>query len=191
MKTMATEPSVVHARLEMSERSDCLGAFQGEFDYLCRTLRRLGIPAADVEDLVHEVFLVLYRRWQDYDSSLPLRPWLFGIAFRVASAHRKRAAREVPHAWIEVADAGPYPDQAVVTKQARARVLEALEEVQLPRRAVLVMHDLDGAAMRDIASALSIPLFTAYSRLRKARKEFEGAVRRQDRRAGLPRGARR
>jgi len=88
---------------------------------------------------------VLYRRWQDYDPSLPLRPWLFGIAFRVASAHRKRAAREVPHAWIEVADAGPYPDQAAVTKQARARVLDALEEVPLPRRAVLVMHDLDGA----------------------------------------------
>jgi len=189
MKTVATESSLAHARLEMSARPDCLGAFQGEFDYLCRTLRRLGIPAADVEDLVHEVFLVLYRRWQDYDPSLPLRPWLFGIAFRVASAHRKRAAREVPHAWIEVADAGPYPDQAAVTTQARARVLEALEQVPLPRRAVLVMHDLDGAAMHDIASALSIPLFTAYSRLRKARKEFESAVRRQDRRSGLARGA--
>jgi RNA polymerase sigma-70 factor (ECF subfamily) len=178
MKTMAIDSFMARVRPEMSERPDCLSAFQGEFDYLCRTLRRLGVPGSDVEDLVHEVFLVLYRRWRDYDASLPLRPWLFGIAFRVASAHRKRAAREVPHAWIEVADDGPRPDQAAVAKQARALVIDALEKVPLPRRAVLVMHDLDGAAMRDIASTLSIPLFTAYSRLRKARKEFEGAVRR-------------
>jgi len=47
---------------------------------------------------------------------------------------------------------------------------------------VLVMHDLDDTAMRDIASTLSIPLFTAYSRLRKARKEFERAVRRTQQR---------
>ena len=40
------------------------------------------------------------------------------------------------------------------------------------------MHDLDDASMRDIASALSIPRFTAYSRLRKARRELDEAVHR-------------
>src|SRR5258707_4714010 len=168
-------------RPALRERPDCLDAFQGELDYLCRTLRRLGVAASDVEDVVHEVFLVLHRRWLDYDPASPLRPWLFGIAFRVASAHRKRAAREVAHAFIEVEDTGPHPDQAADAKRARALVLRALEQVPLPRRAVLVMHDLDDADMRDIASSLSIPLFTAYSRLRKARKEFELAVRRQHR----------
>jgi DNA-directed RNA polymerase specialized sigma24 family protein len=39
------------------------------------------------------------------------------------------------------------------------------------------MHDIDNVRMRDIASILSIPMFTAYSRLRKARKEFEAAVK--------------
>jgi RNA polymerase sigma-70 factor, ECF subfamily len=168
-------------RPEVSERPDCLGGFQRELDYLCRTLRRLGVAASDVEDVVHEVFLVMHRRWRDYDQAFPLRPWLFGIAFRVASAHRRRAAREIPHAFIEVEDLGLHPDQAADAKRARVLVLRALEQVPLPRRAVLIMHDLDDAAMRDIASSLSIPLFTAYSRLRKARKEFELAVRRQQR----------
>jgi len=40
------------------------------------------------------------------------------------------------------------------------------------------MHDLDNVSMREIAALLSIPLFTAYSRLRKARKEFETAAQR-------------
>ena len=69
---------------EVAVRGDCLGAFQREFDYLCRTLRRLGVPAADIEDVAHEVFLVLHRRWEDYDPSCALRPWLFG---KIGRAH--------------------------------------------------------------------------------------------------------
>ena len=175
LRETALAPARVGAR--PTAPFDCLGAFQREFDYLCRTLRRLGVSASDLEDLVHEVFLVLHRRWEHYDPTFPLRPWLFGIAFRVASAHRRRAAREVPHAWIEVEDLRPAPDQEAVARQNRALVLAALERVPLPRRAVLVMHDLDDVAMRDIAATLSIPLFTAYSRLRKARKELERVLR--------------
>jgi RNA polymerase sigma-70 factor (ECF subfamily) len=157
--------------------SGCLAAYQKEFDYLCRALRRLGVPNADIEDLVHEVFLVLHRRWDAYDPRFPVRPWLFGIAFRVVAAHRKRRAREVPQAFLEVEDVGPQPDEVLAAHQARSLALAALERVPLPRRAVLIMHDIDHVAMHEIGVALSIPLFTAYSRLRKARKEFEAAVR--------------
>jgi len=47
----------------------------------------------------------------------------------------------------------------------------------IDKRAVLVMHDMDGVAMPKIAEALSIPLNTAYSRLRLARQELERNVR--------------
>jgi RNA polymerase sigma-70 factor (ECF subfamily) len=56
-------------------------------------------------------------------------------------------------------------------------VLVALERIPLRRRAVLVMHDLDDISVADVAAVLGIPLFTAYSRLRKARRELEVAVR--------------
>jgi RNA polymerase sigma-70 factor (ECF subfamily) len=158
-----------------------LAVYERELDYLCRTLRRLGISPSDLEDLAHEVFLVMHRRWADFDASLPLRPWLFGIAFRVALAHHKRAHREVPRsweAWLEVEDVGPRPDETAEQHQRRALLFAALERVPLERRAVLVMHDLDAASMHDVAAALSIPRFTAYSRLRKARRELDHAVRR-------------
>jgi RNA polymerase sigma-70 factor (ECF subfamily) len=170
---------------DVEVRAACVDVFQQEFDYLCRTLRRLGARAADVEDLAHEVFLVLMRRWDDYDASLALRPWLFGIAYRVVCSHRRKSAREVPHALVEPEDPRPKPEQKLVSDEARAIVLEALERVPMERRAVLVMHDLDDTSMHDIASALSIPLFTAYSRLRKSRKEFEAAVRLIQKRGSL------
>jgi len=159
-----------------AEEPPCLAAYRLEFDYIVRSLRRLGVREYDVEDLAHEVFLVLHRTWDRYDASRPLRPYLFGIAFRVAASHRRKTWRESPCVLHDIDDSAPRPDQALQAKQARAMVLAALEHVPLPRRAVFVMHDIDEMGMRDIASTLSIPLFTAYSRLRKARKEFAAAV---------------
>ena len=157
----------------------CLAAFQQELDYLWRTFRRLGVPPSETEDLAQEVFMALRRSWPEYDAARPLRPYLFGIAFRIAAANRRKRGREVATGIVaEVMDAAPGPDDELASKQARALVLAALERIPLPRRAVLVMHDLDDVAMNEVAKVLSIPLFTAYSRLRKARKELEAAMRR-------------
>jgi RNA polymerase sigma-70 factor, ECF subfamily len=168
--------SSLPATMVADERS-CIDAFQAEFDYLCRSLRRLGVRPEDVEDDVHEVFLVLNRKWRDYDPSRPLRPYLFGIAFRVVAARRRRERREVPGALEGVPASDDRPDEALEAADARELVLNALARVPIARRGVLVMHDIDEMPMRDIARALSLPLFTGYSRLRKARREFEAAVR--------------
>jgi RNA polymerase sigma-70 factor (ECF subfamily) len=155
----------------------CLEAYQREFDYLYRTLRRLGVRTEDLEDQAQEIFLVLDRRWHEFDSSRPLRPYLFGIAFRVVAANRRKQQREEPRALEEVADDRAHPDEALDAARSRALVLTALARIPLPRRGVFVMHDLDEVPMREIAQALSLPLFTGYSRLRTARREFEAAIR--------------
>jgi RNA polymerase sigma-70 factor (ECF subfamily) len=161
---------------QQSTDEACLAAYQQEFDYLVRTIRRLGIQPADVEDVAHEVFLVLRRTWSNYDPTRALKPYMFGIAFRVAMSHRRRWWREVPFALVDREDYAPYPDDALAASQARALVLSALDKIPLPRRAVLVMYDLDEVPMQEVANTLSIPLFTAYSRLRKARRELEVAI---------------
>jgi RNA polymerase sigma-70 factor (ECF subfamily) len=173
---MITERVILLPSKIVTETSSCLEAFQNEFDYLCRTLRRLGVQPQDVEDQVHEVFLVLDRKWGNYDRSRPLRPYLFGIAFRVAAAHKRRHGRELLLEPEGGADNAPRPDEQLDADRARALVLRALEFVPLPRRAVLVMHDIDEMPMSEVTRALSIPLFTGYSRLRKARRELEVAL---------------
>ncbi len=163
---------------QLTDDQVCLTAFEKELHYIFRTLRRLGVASSDVEDLVQEVFLALRRSWSDYDPSRPLRPYLFGIAFRIAAAHQRKRRREVALQVVEVSNMDPNPEEALQNKQSRALVLAALERIALPRRAVLIMHDIDEVPIVEVASALSIPRFTAYSRLRKARQEFEAAVRR-------------
>ena len=162
----------------MTSDEACLDVFQRELDYIYRTLRRMGAWPSEIEDLSQEVFLALRGSWASYDSSRPIRPYLFGIAFRIAAAHQRKRNREVAFGIVDPDDLAPRPDEALQSKQLRAVVLVALEQVPLLRRAVLVMHDLDDVTVAEIASVLAIPLFTAYSRLRKARRELEAAVRR-------------
>src|SRR5688500_13501181 len=60
-------------------------AFERGFPYVHKSLRRLGVRDADLEDLAHDVFVVAHRQLERYDPERPLLPWLFGIAVRVAS----------------------------------------------------------------------------------------------------------
>jgi RNA polymerase sigma-70 factor (ECF subfamily) len=160
---------------DVTVRDDPFSCYETEFDFLCRTLRRLGAKPSDVEDFAHEVFLVLRERWDTYDPSRPLRPFLFGIAYRVVLKHRRRH-REEPTEEVVPNEVEIGPEHQLETEQKRRLVLLALEAIPYERRAVFVMRELDDTPMQDIARTLRIPLFTAYSRLRKARREFEAAV---------------
>ncbi|MEZ4394673.1 MAG: sigma-70 family RNA polymerase sigma factor [Polyangiales bacterium] len=154
--------------------------FEMEFDYVWRSLRRLGVRERDVDDLAHDTFLVVYRTLDQYDPSRPLRPWLFGIASRHAANYRRRAQHrgDVMEHASEVVDPARGADEALASRQTLDLVQEALDALDDDRRSVFVLHELDGASMPDIAAALSIPLNTAYSRLRLAREHFSAAVRR-------------
>jgi RNA polymerase sigma-70 factor (ECF subfamily) len=162
----------------MTSDEACLDTFQRELNYIYRTLRRMGAGPSEVDDLAQDVFLALRGSWTKYDPTRPIRPYLFGIAFRIASAHQRKRNREIAFGVLEPDDLEPRPDEALQAKQARLMVLAALERIPLRRRAVLVMHDLDDIPVADVASVLGIPRFTAYSRLRKARRELEAALRR-------------
>jgi RNA polymerase sigma-70 factor (ECF subfamily) len=154
--------------------------FDANFDYVWTSLRRLGIPERDREDLVNEVFVRVHQRLADYDTRRALRPWLFAFAARVASEYRRLAR----HREDLSADAEAFvatdraPDEQAALHQRRDLVLAALEMLDLDKRTVLILHDLDECPIPEIASALAIPEGTAYSRLRAAREHFTAAVRR-------------
>jgi RNA polymerase sigma-70 factor, ECF subfamily len=150
------------------------------FGYVFNTLLRLG-AGADAEDLSHEVFLTAYRKLASYDRARPLNPWLFGIAYRVASDFRKRSRtrREVFEEPPDLPDERPGSEAQLMERQRRRVVLDALDELALEKRAVLVMCDLEGSSVPDAAEALKWQLNTAYSRLRVARLEFAAALRRR------------
>lgn len=156
------------------------------FAYVWHSLRRLGIAVADLPDATHDAFIAVHRSLAKYDPARPVRPWLFGIAFRVASDRRQRdrSAREVVHEAMEIADTKPLADQQLSDEQTRAIVLEALTALDVERRAVIILHDIDEVPIAEIARVLEVPDKTLYSRLRIAREQFAAAIRRAKLRHG-------
>jgi RNA polymerase sigma-70 factor (ECF subfamily) len=155
------------------------------FGYVWTCLKRLGVWERDLEDAAHDVFLVVHRRLPDYDPTRPLKPWLAGIAARVASEFRRRAQhrREVVSEDVHMESASvhhnatPSAETALDDKRRRDLVQRALERLAFDRRTVLVLHDIEGHAMPEVAAALEININTLYARLRSARQDFAAAVR--------------
>ena len=131
--------------------------YEEHVGYVWSSLRRLGVRDADREDLSHEVFIVFFRG-TGYDPSRPLRPWL-GIAFRVASDHRRRARfrREVSGPVELAPTQGPAADETLQRKEAQRLVETGLEALDFDQRAVFILHEIDGMAMPDIARVLDAP----------------------------------
>lgn len=154
--------------------------YKAEVAYVHRCLRRLGVHEADLPDKVHDVFVVLHRRLEGIDPTRPMRPWLGGVAVRVAAEYRRRAyrRREVLKEPLDLVDPGPTPEAALADQRDRALVLEALERLDPDQRDVFVLHEIEGYTMPDVAEMIGAPLNTLYSRLRLARKRFTEVARR-------------
>src|SRR5687767_15996808 len=114
--------------------------FRAEFGYVWGSLRRLGVNERDAEDVAHDVFLKVYDKLDVYDHARPMRPWLFGFAFRAAPDYR-RLARHRVEVIGEEADAparAPLAEDELARAEDVALVGEALASIDLDRRAVLV-----------------------------------------------------
>lgn len=145
--------------------------YDRELDYVWKTLGRLGVPPADLADAAHDVFVIVYRRRDELDPARPVRPWLFGIARRIA-AQRRRKRREVLDDTIEPPAAGAAPHAE------RDLLWRALARLDEDRVEVLVLHDLEGYTGAEIANLLAIPVNTVHSRLRLARADLLAALQR-------------
>jgi RNA polymerase sigma-70 factor (ECF subfamily) len=152
--------------------------FRQEFDYVWFTLRQLGVSARDLEDVTHDVFILVYRHLDKYDANRPIRPWLFGFAYRAASDYRRLARHRVDTRadLSDLMDPSPSTLDQLAVRQSLELAWKALGKLDLDRRAVFLLHEVEGYAMPEIATALQIPLNTAYSRLRLARNDFARTV---------------
>lgn len=159
---------------------DFSAMFRAEFGYVLHSLRRLGVAARDLDDAAQEVFLAVHRAWGQYDRARPVRPWLFGFAFRVAANHRRAgwSRRVVLEEPADVRDSAPDMVARLDADRNRALVIEALDALDLDHRAVLILVDIDGVPQSEVASSLGIPTGTVSSRLWHARRDFTAAVHR-------------
>jgi RNA polymerase sigma-70 factor (ECF subfamily) len=149
------------------------------FRSIWRTLRRLGVSPAHLDDAAQDVFVVVHRRLPEFDGR-SLRGWLYAIAVRVASDYRRGAGRQrtLP---LDGSLVDPAADPGRTSElHESVRLFHALlRELSEPKRTAFVLSELEELSVPEIAEALGENLNTVYSRVRAARAEFDAALRRE------------
>ncbi len=164
-----------------SSTHDFTAVFREHAPSVHRALRRLGVGGADAPDVLQEVFVVVHKKLPGFEGRSQLRTWIYGIALRVASDHRKRAyvRRERPTDALPER-AGSAPELKELERRERVAMLDrALAALSPEKREVLVLFELEELTMKEVAAALECPLMTAYARLYSAREELRKAYVRE------------
>ncbi len=155
--------------------------FDEHFDFVWRSLRRLGVAPGEVDDAAQEVFIVLNRKLEQVVPGSEAS-FLFGTCLRVASVARRSAKRTAHHdsteEGLELPDPGVAPDTQLAEARRRQQLDAVLEVIPDEIRAVFVLYELEEMTAAQIAAYLQIPPGTVASRLRRGRELFESQVKR-------------
>jgi RNA polymerase sigma-70 factor (ECF subfamily) len=152
----------------------------GEVDFVRSALRRLGVPAARLDDALQDVFEVLTRRGAPAGGADGLRAYLWGIARRIAWADRRRH-RRAASVTTEISGAPTQEIGLTLTQLLRRLTPEDLD-------VVLLTHGL-GCSAAEASARLALPLTTVQWRLRRARHVLQEAeVPRRRPLLGVPAG---
>jgi RNA polymerase sigma-70 factor (ECF subfamily) len=161
--------------------------YEDHVDFVWRSVRRLGVHEAAVEDVVQRVFLVVHQRLAGFEERSSLKTWLFSIVFHAVREHRRSVRRKSPH-WLSqptdpdgLADTATNPDEALEQAEASRVIDRLLESLEEDKRVVFVMAELEQLTAAEISQATGMEPKAVYSRLRAARVDFERAAARMRR----------
>jgi RNA polymerase sigma-70 factor (ECF subfamily) len=161
--------------------------YEAHFDFVWRSVRRLGVDEFGVDDVVQEVFFTAHKRLDEFEGRSSVRTWLFAIVVQFVRHYRRaRHRKDMP-----VARSGPVHDPDMVADARQPGPLEAaersdavrlldalLQQLDDDKREVFVLAELAQMTAVEIAEVLGASVNTVYSRLRAARQEFERALAR-------------
>lgn len=138
-----------------------------------RALRRLGVGAADADDLTQEVFVTLHRRGIAFADERVARSWLYGVARRLASNYRRARMRRAERERYAPPPLPLLAPDAHVEQHEVARVIREFEgRLSSTARDVFRLSEVDGMSGPDVARALGLPLNTTYSHIRRIRRRL-------------------
>jgi RNA polymerase sigma-70 factor (ECF subfamily) len=150
--------------------------------FVCRSAQYLGVPSADVEDVVQEVFILAAR---NLDEIRHESAFLYQSCCFVAGHMRRRTQRcreiiddERVHAEI---DSRASPEQVAAASEARAALEMILEAMPQELSIAFVLFEIERLTMTEIAQTVGVPVGTVASRLRRARASIMVRTKRDSR----------
>ena len=164
-----------------TRQTDAASIYQVHVHQVSRWAERLAGPTLDVEDIVHEVFIIAYERMSTFRGDSTLSTWLFGITKKVVQ-HRRRKERW--RRWLRgsanetaghLASDNPDPLRAVEQSRAAADVYQVLDHLSERDRQILILCELEDLDADEAGHLLGIRQANVRLRLHRARARFAHA----------------
>jgi RNA polymerase sigma-70 factor (ECF subfamily) len=160
--------------------------YDDHVDFVWRSARRLGLDESSADDVVQQTFIIVHRRWHEFEGRSTAKTWIFSILLRVVSDHRRTLRRKSPHAFHAPVDldllpdgsSGSDPHAALLRAEASRTIDLLLESLDGDKRVVFVLAELEDMTADEIGAATGLRRQAVYSRLRAARTDFERAAMR-------------
>ncbi len=173
-----------HAQIGFGVRElDFSTVYRDRFTAVTTWLRALGVPMSELEDLAQEVFLVVQRKLTTFDGK-NLDGWLYRIAQRTASDHRRRVwfrhwiARAPEETLSRVASDDATPQAAYERRESEAELEKLLASIDRDQRVVFWLFEIEERPTKEIAETLEVPETTVWMRLHRARQSLRKKIER-------------
>ncbi len=138
------------------------------------------VPRSDLEDVLQDVFIEVFRSIKRFEGKSAFTTWLYRVTVHVAMKARRRHTRsrlDIVEDVPDQVDERPLPVDVSLSVERQARVEALLQQLAPKKRAVLVMHDIQGLEAAHIAEVLGTNVLTVRTRLFYARKELEALAK--------------
>lgn len=147
-----------------------MGRHQDRIFSVC--LRMMGNRASAM-DATQETFLTLFRKANQYRGGASVGTWLYRIAinncYDLLRKERRRPTERIPD-YLDPAD--PRSEDAFGSVELSGPIRSALAGLSPDFRAVVVLSDIEGHSLPEVADSLDLPIGTVKSRLFRARRQL-------------------
>lgn len=166
---------------------DLVNRYEGKVYRLAMRMLR---NQQDAEDALQETFLQVYRGLKNFEGRSSFSTWLFRLATNVCLMKIRHKGIEPPQLlpleeYLPQHEEGQHPplqdwpdlpDEILLNKESREKMMEALEKLPPEYRAVFVLRDLEGLSNAQTAEAIGISVPAVKSRLHRARLALRGLL---------------
>jgi RNA polymerase sigma-70 factor (ECF subfamily) len=155
-------------------------------EYIWNAACRMGVRGSDVDDVVQEVFVIVFRRLPEFEGRARLKTWIFQIMLHVVQhyfrTHARKPGDRATEKGTEIQSLVANQDGGPARELERTEALRVLDQLLLElddaKRVVFVLAEIEQMTLAEIAHVLEANVNTVSTRLRAARRDFERALSR-------------
>jgi len=173
---------------ERTERTDPLDElYEQHADDVKRWARRLAGPRADLQDLLHDVFVVALRRRFTFRGEATIKTWLFRITHHVVRSRMRRnfirglIFRRHQDELVAAASSPATPHEEIERRERHVRLYDALDQLPDCYRTTLILYEIEGLPGEEVALLTDVSLGTVWVRLHRGRAKLLAILTKEER----------